>query len=77
MGVKNNHAYLAGSSVHNCRIEHLWRDVKSRVLSTYLTVFNILEGENVLDPNNEMDIFCLHFIFVPRSNEALKLFQQA
>ena len=74
---ENNHPYLAGSSVHNCRIERLWRDVRSSVLSTYLAVFNTLEGENVLDPNNETDLFCLHFIFVPRINEALKLFQQA
>ena len=66
---ENNHPYLAGSSVHNCRIERLWRDVRSSVLSTYLAVFK--------DPNNETDLFCLHFIFVPRINEALKLFQQA
>ena len=74
---ENNHPYLAGSSVHNCRIERLWRDVRSSVVSTYLAVFNTLEGENVLDPNNETDLFCLHFIFVPRINEALKLFQKA
>ena len=68
---------LLESSVHNCRIERLWRDVRSSILSTYLAVFNTLVGENVLDPNNETDLFCLHFIFVPRINEALKLFQQA
>ena len=50
--------------------------MKGSVLSTYLTVFNTLDGENVLDPNNEMNIFCLHFIFVPRINEALKLFNK-
>ena len=42
---ENNHPYLAGSSVHNCRIERLWRDVRSSVLSTYLAVYNTLEGE--------------------------------
>ena len=57
-------------------MERLWRDVKSSVLSTYLAVFNTLEGENVLDPNNETDLFCLHFIFVPRINEAIKLFNK-
>ena len=38
----NSNAYLVGSSVHNSRIERLWRDVKSNIVSTYATVFQQL-----------------------------------
>ena len=51
---------ITGSSVHNERIERMWRDV-TRVSSTFITVFSDLEAQNILDPINEVDIFCLHF----------------
>ena len=38
---------LTGSSVHNQRIEHLWRDTFRCVLSLYYQVFHYLEGEAV------------------------------
>ena len=35
--------YITGSSVHNARIERLWRVVRTNVLSTYAVVFHTLE----------------------------------
>ena len=49
----HNHNYscvLTGSSVHNERIEKLWRDVNSCVASHFANIFRTLEREEKLDP---------------------------
>ena len=66
---------LTGRSTHNERIERLWRDVSRCVSSDFKDTFNALEAEGVLDPINEVDIFCLHFVFLPRLNKSLADFQ--
>ena len=52
-------SYISGSSVHNTRIERLRRDVYSSVISTCSAVFNAPEANEVLDPLNDIDSFCL------------------
>ena len=37
-------------------------------------LFYHMESSCVLDPTNELHLFALHFVFVPRINENLKLF---
>lgn len=65
---------ITGSSVHNQRIERLWRDVYRCVLSLFYQLFYFLEDTNKLDPTSDVDLFCLHYIYVPKINNALKMF---
>ena len=70
-------SYIAGSSVYNSKIERLWRDVCTNVLSTYSVAFYTLEDEGVLDIDNEVDLFCLHYIYIPHIQDSLQAFKQA
>ena len=65
-------AVVAGSSTHNERIEHLWCAVYRCVCCHYYELFYTLEEEQALNPLNETDIYCLHYIFLPRINKHLE-----
>ena len=65
---------IAGSSTHNERFERLWRDVHRSVIVTFGNLFRALEAEGHYDHRNEVDIYCLHYVFVPRINQALSSF---
>ena len=56
---------IIGSSTHNEHIERLWRDVHQCVLRPFADKFRSLEENGLLDPLNEVDIFCLHTCFLP------------
>ena len=71
----NPSCVITGSSTHNERVERMWRDVTRCVSSSYINLFSALETEGALDPINEVDIFCLHYIFIPRINKSLADFQ--
>ena len=65
---------IVGSSTHNERIERLWRDVHRSVLVVFGSLFRSLEAEGNLDSLNEVDMFCLHYVFTRPINEALQSF---
>ena len=63
--------------MHNIRIERLWRDVYRCVSSVFYEVFQSLTSQGKLDTTNEADMYCLHFVYIPRLNEALKGFVES
>lgn len=65
---------ITGSSVHNQRIERLWLDVKRLVVRHFQNLFYYLETNQLLDPLSDADLFCLHYVFIPRINQALEEF---
>lgn len=65
---------LTGSSVHNQRVERLWRDTYRCVLSVYYQVFYYLEDTHYLDQASNIDLFCLHFVYEDKINKSLKSF---
>ena len=66
---------LQGSSVHNQRIERLWRDMRKMVTEYFRLLFYFLERNNLLNPNDELDLAALHYVFIPRINENLEKFK--
>ena len=68
---------IVGKSVHNQRIERMWRDVYEGVVGFYHSLFNYIESLNMLDPNNALHLFCLHMVYIPRINKHLRLWQEA
>lgn len=68
---------IMGSSTHNECIERLWWDVYRCVGVLYHDCFHKLEEEGCLDPLNETDLYCLHFIFIPRINSTLESFVES
>lgn len=68
---------IVGKSVHNQRIERMWRDVYEGVIGFYRELFYHLESVSMLDPDNDLYLFCLHTLFIPRINRHLKSWREA
>uniref|UniRef100_A0A3B3HYF1 Integrase catalytic domain-containing protein n=1 Tax=Oryzias latipes TaxID=8090 RepID=A0A3B3HYF1_ORYLA len=68
---------LTGSSVHNQRVERFNRDLNSNCRNVYAPIFYELESLKMLDVDNPTDLFCLHYVYIPRINCTLEEFQAA
>ena len=73
----DRNSVLTGSSTHNQRIERLWRDLHYSATKLYYRLFYYLEDQHLLDPLNEVHVFALHYVYLPRINRSIDLFKNA
>ena len=70
-------AVITGSSTHNTRIERMWRDVYRCVSVSFCDAFHQLEEDGHLDVLNEVDMYCLHLVYIKKIDRCLKLFTES
>ncbi|CAJ1074952.1 uncharacterized protein LOC115561219 [Xyrichtys novacula] len=74
---RGDNSVFTGSSVHNQRIERFNRDLNRNCRDVFAPIFYELESMEALDVDNESDLFCLHFVYIPRINHILQGFKSA
>jgi len=65
---------ITGSSMHNQRIEKLWRDLHRSVTVLFYKLFYFMEQNGLLDHLNEKHLWALHYVFIPRINKSIQEF---
>uniref|UniRef100_A0A3Q3FWE2 Integrase core domain-containing protein n=1 Tax=Kryptolebias marmoratus TaxID=37003 RepID=A0A3Q3FWE2_KRYMA len=70
-------SHITGESIHNQRIERLWRDVFLHVLQPFYSMFYNLEDSALLDPSDDVHKLSLHMVFLPEIQSRLEQFRKA
>ena len=66
--------FLTGASVHNQRIERLWRDVGRLTIKRYRMLFTAMENQGLLNQDNRLHRMAPHFVYRPRIQRSLDEF---
>ena len=62
---------LVGRLVHNQRVERLWKDMHQCVTVLLYHLFYHLDHTDLLNSANEVYLYALQYIYLPRINKAL------
>ena len=66
---------ITGRSIHNQRIERLWRDLFAGCIEFFYTLFYEMEDEGLLNADDVCDLYALHSVFLPIIQTQLDIFR--
>lgn len=73
----NRGSIITGKSVHNQRIERMWRDVFREVASLFYAEFYRMDDMGILNPEDPVHLCALSITYLPAINSKLASFQNA